>query len=412
MKKLKIVFFFGLCIFMATGILLKAKENKDTEVKMILKHPKAEPYIFKKLQSLKSLNPNRPVGFQINLKNCDLSNLNLSDRLNDLLPAHFDSRTKWPKTLPAKYDPQKIMELGKNPGLGIRELHKKGITGRGISIAIMDSTLLVDHDEYKEQLMYYDEINVSEKVARMHGTGAASIAVGKTIGVAPEAKLYYIAETHYSEKKDGSLEFDFNWTAKVLRKFLDINRTLPKNRKIRVIALQNGWDETVKGWKEMDEAVEEAKKQGIFFVSSTLYRSHGFYFEGLGRNPLLDPDSLLSYEPGGFWAKGFYGNNMVEIDLKAYKMNQLLLFPMDSRTSAGPSGDNDYIFSRYGGWSWVTPYIAGLYALACQVKPSLTPELFWKTALATGDTIQITHENKNYKLGIIVNPLKLIEKLQ
>jgi len=31
--------------------------------------------------------------------------------------------------LPDGFDPQMIMELGENPGLGMRELHKRGITG-------------------------------------------------------------------------------------------------------------------------------------------------------------------------------------------------------------------------------------------------------------------------------------------
>ena len=30
---------------------------------------------------------------------------------------------------------------------------------------------------------------------------------------------------------------------------------------------------------------------------------------------------------------------------------------------------NEYVFYREGGWSWSIPYIAGVYALAAQVKP-------------------------------------------
>jgi hypothetical protein len=43
--------------------------------------------------------------------------------------------------MPQDFDWERIMELGKNPGLGIRKLHTQGITGRGIGIAIIDQTL-------------------------------------------------------------------------------------------------------------------------------------------------------------------------------------------------------------------------------------------------------------------------------
>jgi hypothetical protein len=62
---------------------------------------------------------------------------------------------------------------------------------------------------------------------------------------------------------------------------------------------------------------------------------------------------------------------------------------MDSRGTASPTGYDDYVFYRQGGWSWSIPYIAGLYALACQVKPDITPEVFWSKALETGDAVEI-----------------------
>jgi len=54
--------------------------------------------------------------------------------------ANFDSLTSWPPAgkLPAGFSVQQTMEMGKDPGLGIRDLHAKGITGRGVGIAIID----------------------------------------------------------------------------------------------------------------------------------------------------------------------------------------------------------------------------------------------------------------------------------
>ena len=64
---------------------------------------------------------------------------------------------------------------------------------------------------------------------------------------------------------------------------------------------------------------------------------------------------------------------------------------MDSRTTAGPTGIEDYAFYRVGGWSWSIPYLAGTYALAAQVNPDITLEEFWDAALKTGKTIPIQH---------------------
>jgi len=89
-----------------------------------------------------------------------------------------------------------------------------------------------------------------------------------------------------------------------------------------------------------------------------------------------------------------------------------LLVPMDSRATASPTGTEDYVFYSSGGWSWSVPWISGLYALACQVKPDLTPEVFWAEALKTGRTIRIKHGTEELDFGTIADPVALIESLE
>jgi hypothetical protein len=84
---------------------------------------------------------------------------------------------------------------------------------------------------------------------------------------------------------------------------------------------------------------------------------------------------------------------------------------MDSRTTASPTGTEDYVFYREGGWSWSIPYLAGMYVLAAQFKPDITPEEFWDTALKTGRTIQISHDGKEYEFGTILDPQALITEI-
>ncbi|RMC99499.1 hypothetical protein D9O40_11995 [Clostridium autoethanogenum] len=165
-----------------------------------------------------------------------------------------------------------------------------------------------------------------------------------------------------------------------------------------------GWGPKDIGYKEVTEAVKRAKEENIFVVSSSLRHTYGFKFNGLGRNPLLNPDVESSYTPGLWWQKDYYNGK--------YDSNNTLLVPMDSRSTASPTGYNDYAFYREGGWSWSIPYIAGVYALACQVDPNIDPEEFWKVALKTGDTIEFKNKGKVYELGKIINPVKLIQNLK
>jgi len=186
---------------------------------------------------------------------------------------------------------------------------------------------------------------------------------------------------------------------------MEINKTLPKEKKIRVISTSVGWSSSDAGYDQMVEVVDQAKKEGLFIVSSSLQRTFGFAFQGLGREPLKAPDDPQSYEPGIWWAHFIYEG-------KKISEKELLLIPMDSRCVASPTGNEDYGFYRKSGWSWSIPYIAGLYVLACQVKPDVTPDEFWTTALKTGTTTEFEHEGKKYKLGKIVNPEKMILTLQ
>jgi len=330
----------------------------------------------------------------------------LRDRCEDLLFADFDTGTKWPVELPGGFSPDAIMKLGENPGLGVRKLHERGITGRGVGVAIIDQTLLVDHQEYAANLRLYeetDDIVGGWRNAQMHGAAVASIAVGRTVGVAPGADLYYIATA-----RGGVAADDFSYLARCVRRIIQVNHQLPDERKIRVIAMAIGWRPKVRGFRQIEDACEEAKAAGMLLVSSSIERTHGFNFHGLGRSPLSDPDRFTSYEPGLFWAKSFE-EPMKPAAASWYK--DRLLVPMDSRTVASPCGTAEYAFYREGGWSWSIPYIAGLYALAAQVDPSITPARFWRLALATGETIQIERKGEHISFGPIVNPVELIEAL-
>jgi hypothetical protein len=343
---------------------------------------------------------------EMDVRGLNLSLDDYSAKGDELQYATFDTLTKWPpkEKLPAGFDPAKIMELGRDPGLGIRQLHEQGLTGQGVGIAIIDQTLLVDHIEYKDRIRVYQEaedITGGWKQPQMHGAAVASIALGKTVGVAPDADLYFIATTMCSQ---GSYEtIDFACLARSVRSIIKINTSLPSDRKIRVLSMSLGWGPESVGYDEITAAVNEAKKAGIFVISSSLSETYGLQFHALGRDPLADPNKFESYVPGLWWENMFYDG---------MPLKETLLIPMDSRTTASEQGPQHYVFYREGGWSWSIPYLAGMYALAVQVKPEITPEEFWETALKTGKTIQLQHNGKDYEFGVILDPQALIDAIK
>ncbi|WP_066495340.1 S8 family serine peptidase [Abyssisolibacter fermentans] len=397
-------------------------ENSENVVELkITRHP--SPQNLKKCFDLKELpkyDENANWVWQVDLRSGDLSTWDVSDRLYDLMNSLFDSQTIWPIELPKGFDPDKIMEIGKNPGLNIRSLHNEGITGKGVGIAIIDYALLVDHVEYKDRLKMYEEIHHSSKRAHFHGPGVASLVVGKTTGVAPEADLYFIASQNYeSSKKEKKLITNFSYTAQCIERIIDLNKSLENDKKIRAISISSAWNpEKSNGYEEMVKAIEKANDEGIFVISCSLPQyNEKFHFHGLAREPMKDPDDFESYSiiPWDKWISKvnhvddydeFYASEFDKI-----KEKQVLAVPIDSRAIAGSSGNDDYVFYREGGWSWAVPYIAGLYVLSCQVKPDITPEIFWDEAYNTGIAREIEKDGSKYETRII-NPVDLMKRLE
>ena len=90
------------------------------------------------------------------------------------LPNEFPKIDRYPAAGKSSFQQESPeIEIGKNPGLGIRSLHALGITGRGVGIAIIDQTLLVEHQEYAEQLQLADRNHHKEN--RQHTTDLAKL---------------------------------------------------------------------------------------------------------------------------------------------------------------------------------------------------------------------------------------------
>lgn len=312
-------------------------------------------------------------GFQnVSLVNCDLR-----DKKKLLDSMRFDSLTEWPAPdkLPEGFYPTELLEKGKNPGLGIRSLHKEKIDGRGVGIAIIDQPLLLGHVEYTSRIIRYDATNLVGFSPAMHGPPIVSIAVGKDIGVAPGAALTYFAVPIWEKDNIPYI--------KAMRKIFELNKTLPESEKIRVVSVSTGMFPHYPNFDEWKEVLKQAEEQGILVVScDQSFLEYGI----LSRIPGKGPDDPQNYLPGKYSSK-----------------NDVLRLPGSNRTIASHRGIEVYIFVRDGGMSWGAPYIAGLAALAYQIKPEIKPkeilEFLIKSAIKT-------------KAGPVVNPRGFIDRVK
>lgn len=124
---------------------------------------------------------------------------------------------------------------------------------------------------------------------------------------------------------------------------MEINNLLPEDKKIRVISISVGLDKFAKGYRQAVNAIEKAKEEGIFVITTSTDINYGFSLMGLGREGKSNPDDIESYGPGMFWKDGFYkGDAKLESD-------KVLLVPMDCRTYADWTSVSDYEYCSVGG---------------------------------------------------------------
>jgi len=353
--------------------------------------------------------------FQIDLRSYDLTALDLKSKHLELMHSDFDNRTKWPYILPKGFDPNKVIEYGKNPGLGIKKLHKAGIDGSGVSAAIIGGPILVDHTEYKKQLKLYKELGFNSVSASIEGTAAASVLAGNSTGVSPGVDLYYVAikPVNKNEKDstgEGVKDNEGNsQLSNAIEWIVNFNEKLPAGSKIKVLCIQETITPDDKNCSNILESMKKADDKGIFVISTISHKlySSEVYFRGLGRGSLSAPDKLSSYMPAKSWANSFYS-------FGRYLLSSNTLFmPSDSRCTASPTGKKDFTFYSVNDWNLQLPYAAGLYALACQVKPGITPEEFVEKAVKTSDIlVKINNLDYKYRLKNVVNPQKLIQAFQ
>ena len=267
----------------------------------------------------------------------------------------FDQSTLW--SIQDQQVARNILIQGTDPGLGIRELHQKGITGKGIKVAIIDQDMVLDHPEFQGKISKYydvDGINHHSNTGSMHGSAVTSLLVGNQIGTAPDAVVYYAAVPSWLG--------DAQYYADALDWIIDENKKLPEGEKIRVVSVSAApsgiWSEFLRNNETWDAAFARAMEAGILVLDCTF--EHGITLACT--SDLNNPNNIASCIPN--W------------NPPPHSPKERINVPT-SRTTATQEKNNgkitfSYQFTGNGGMSWTTPYLAGVLAMGWQLNPDLT----------------------------------------
>lgn len=308
------------------------------------------------------------------LQDVSLAALDLRSEREFLEKLPFDTLTEWPpvEKMPDGFNPPKIIENGKNPGLGLRALHAAGLDGRGVTIGIIDQPMLTNHAEYSSSLAFYDAAAAGGAGPQMHGPAVASFAVGKNIGSAPGSRLYHFALPMTSNRNN-----DYQ---RILKEIMARNSGAAAAEKIRVVSISDGMMREEGDYSAWHEAFLEAENNGILILTC---ETENLNLGVLTRDSAIDPEDPTGYKPDPRFSTKFS-----------------LWLPGSMRTRASEKGRDVYAFDHSGGRSWTTPYLAGLAAIGFQIYPEMSPakarELILRSSL-------------KMPYGLIVSPHNFIE---
>jgi len=303
----------------------------------------------------------------------------------------------WPQTILQDINPQQILEYAKHQ-TEMDALHSQGFTGKGISIAIIDQRLYLDHPEYKDRIKHYEKVgwwpNPKES-ADYHGSLVMGCSVGKTTGTAPDANVFYFAANNWPPmgkfksaiaKLFGSKTLEQNhrvYDNMAIRRVLEINKTLPDKQKIRFLSCSWG-SKNDQFREESDKLFDECEKNGIMVIG-------GFYKpeRNKTRPSTKNGQKILSN-----------GEDITE----KYKMYPGI--PTDCKTT--PYFQGGYIYKRFGGASSTYPYLAGVFACACQDNQIFFTRPNWQdTLFQILEETAITDKNGSK----MINPIGIRERV-
>ncbi len=300
-----------------------------------------------------------------------------------------------------------------NQTLGVDTLHAKGITGKGVTVCVID-TGIAQHPDIKDRIVgFQDMVNGKTEAYddQGHGSHCAGIVAGsgkssdgKFKGVAPEASLVGVKVLD----ANGSGTFSnvikgIQWAVENKEKF-----------SIDVISMSLGGPAS-KSYKDdpVSQAVEAANAAGITTVVAAGNEGPRGGTIGTPANApsvvtvgALDDKGTLSRDDDGL--AYFSSRGPTNVD-KLTKPD--VLAPGVNITSLSNKG-NGYV--SMSGTSMATPFTAGVAALMHQAKPSISPSQVKEVMMQNADKLPPANGkplDENQQGKGVVDPVQNVEFL-
>ena len=297
--------------------------------------------------------------------NRDLSKSDLSGlSCEDMMKIPFNSSTIFPSKdkMPKGFEPESVLAFGKQPMMGVKKLHERGITGEGVVVAVIDFGFQDrDHVEFDGANIEVVDL-FGDTGTHFHSDGVLSNLCGQNIGVAPKAKvIYYDTYMGHGKHVDKA-------NLKILK---DILKRVKNGEKIRVVNISgpitrgedlskivdnSKWQERYDQLKgPFMPIIDQLKQLGCEIVTSDVF----------GRDfACCDIDPLTKKLSRADW-----------ITNEEYYQSKMSVVSGGKAIAEFASKDG-YKFEPRGCFSWSIPQGVGMYALALQVQSNLTWDNF------------------------------------
>lgn len=312
-------------------------------------------------------------------------NFNSEDGAYMLKHLSFDKETfknTPPENLPENFKPEEIFELGKQAGQNVDKMHDLGYTGKNITVAVVDTPIIV-HDDIKSSLVKYEVMDAAKTFdikADFHGQATSDLLSGDEAGAAPDSSLVYFATL--DNANDG---------LQALKRIIEINKNAKPEDKIKVVSLSWGFNEGMLGYEEFRSLLKELYDDNVFVVTADFN--------------MLDKEITGTEMPYGALEKKEQAGNPNDFsNYTALNMfgdlnpEKTLFFASGDRTVASARDKSRFRHDSQASTSWTVPTVAGIYTCALQCADEngvkLTPAKFWEYALKTG--MDVFDENGIY----------------
>lgn len=268
-----------------------------------------------------------------------------ADTLNKI---SFDDKTEFPVKLPVGYEPEKLLKETRKVPLGIELLHAKGVSGQGMSVAIIDSAFLPHVETERAGFYYYEHSKIASE--HFHGLLTSTILAGKKLGIVPNAKCYFYTMSQMTAERDGEL-------VDGLKK---IYEQVSKGEKICVVSLSMPYPKSTKD--EYYEVVEKLKEADCQVIDSVEFNKDFICGRFTSADVLnLEYVDLNDWQKEGEWQQ---------------TIESRIVIPSAGRALPLWGTEDRYHYCAQSGVSWSIPMLAGLYCLAKQMNPDVEYQEF------------------------------------